>query len=424
MTHVVVGLEIGQLRIELRCEGIKVPEIVISLGNPRTGSFNPVLAKADSGEHEVLPFLLGESSNFQQSPTTSDSGKPSKQATKPLSSNNYNDNDNIDNNDQASMIEVLSPAPVSATLISQIRAGCSKYPPELCEEGVGGVYFFRNTEGDKVAVFKPNDEEANAPNNPKGSDFDGSYRGIKEGTVAGEGAVHECAAYLLDRDHFSSVPFTTLARCTSSAFFDESKSSDVLKTKIGSLQQYIPHTTSCEDIGASLFPKNEVHKIGILDLRTLNTDRHLGNILATKTPAGYELTPIDHGLCLPSSFSDGLFEWITWPQAKQPFDAHVLQYIDELDVEEDVRLLKSKLPIRDESLRTLRVCTMLLKQAAKQGFTLYEIASMMCRMNPSTPCMLEKLVQQVEVDTGVSDGVQFYEALQQQFTSMLDNRKP
>eukprot|EP00948_MAST-09A_sp_MAST-9A-sp1_P002395 g2395.t1 len=54
------------------------------------------------------------------------------------------------------------------------------------------------------------------------------------------------------------------------------------KVKVGSLQLYVPHECSAEDVGRSvnnLFPEHEVHKIGILDLHLLNLDRHEGNIL-------------------------------------------------------------------------------------------------------------------------------------------------
>lgn len=64
----------------------------------------------------------------------------------------------------------------------------------------------------------------------------------------------------------------------------------------------------------------EVQKICILDIRLANTDRNGGNILARRNDDGeWNLTPIDHGYCLPDSFTDITFEWMYWPQAKQPF---------------------------------------------------------------------------------------------------------
>ncbi|KAK6133955.1 hypothetical protein DH2020_032296 [Rehmannia glutinosa] len=75
---------------------------------------------------------------------------------------------------------------------------------------------------------------------------------------------------------------------------------------------------------ALLFPVSGVHRIGILDIRILNTDRHAGNLLVRKLDdvgrfGQVELIPIDHGLCLPESLEDPYFEWIHWPQASIPF---------------------------------------------------------------------------------------------------------
>ena len=62
----------------------------------------------------------------------------------------------------------------------------------------------------------------------------------------------------------------------------------------------------------------EVHKIAILDMRLANTDRNGGNILVQRKPGKsrpeYQLIPIDHGYCLPSTFADINFEWMYWPQ--------------------------------------------------------------------------------------------------------------
>ncbi len=40
--------------------------------------------------------------------------------------------------------------------------------PERATDGMGGCYFFRDDKGCQVAIFKPCDEEALAPCNPKG----------------------------------------------------------------------------------------------------------------------------------------------------------------------------------------------------------------------------------------------------------------
>ena len=160
----------------------------------------------------------------------------------------------------------------------------------------------RDATGQKnVAVFKPIDEEPMAENNPRGLPLSTDGEGMKRGTIVGEGAFREVAAYILDHpvgDHisghtvgFSGVPPTTLVRS-----IHRGKS-----FKIGSLQMFMENNGSTEDMGPRAFPVKEVHKIAVLDIRLANADRHAGNILVHKEEEGdnYKLIPIDHGYCLP-----------------------------------------------------------------------------------------------------------------------------
>ncbi|KAL7227816.1 hypothetical protein ACSBR1_022656 [Camellia fascicularis] len=97
---------------------------------------------------------------------------------------------------------------------------------------------------------------------------------------------------------------------------------------------------SCEDMGPSAFPVEEVHKISVLDIRMANADRHAWNILMSKGEDGRTvLIPIDHGYCFPESFEDCTFDWLYWPQARKPYNADTIEYIKSLDAEEDIALL-------------------------------------------------------------------------------------
>jgi len=69
--------------------------------------------------------------------------------------------------------------------------------------------------------------------------------------------------------------------------------------KVGSLQAFVKSEGPVENFSSDLFSKDEVHKIGILDLRILNLDRNASNILVQKTENSYKLIPIDHGLSIP-----------------------------------------------------------------------------------------------------------------------------
>ena len=98
-----------------------------------------------------------------------------------------------------------------ALVLQAARAGLAEgLQPTLAKAGTGGSYFLQDVSGRPVAVFKPEEEEPHAVNNPKGrtgSSSDGSSgsgsEGLKRGTRPGEGAVREVAAYVLDHGHFA-----------------------------------------------------------------------------------------------------------------------------------------------------------------------------------------------------------------------------
>jgi hypothetical protein len=218
-------------------------------------------------------------------------------------------------------------------IIDGIRNGVE---PIAVSGGMGGAYNFMDMWGQYVAIVKPTDEEPFAPNNPKG--FVGKslgQPGLKRSVRVGETGFREVAAYLLDHKNFANVPPTMLVKITHSVFHVNegieckskvNKNRSDAHNKIASLQQFIPHDYDASDHGTSCFPVSAVHRIGILDIRIFNTDRHAGNLLVRKldTRAGKfeaqtELIPIYHGLCLPESLEDPYFEWIHWSQASIPF---------------------------------------------------------------------------------------------------------
>ena len=298
--------------------------------------------------------------------------------------------------DRSELIEVLagdsflgSNELVKDTVIA-IKNGVDPIP---AQGGLGGAYFFRNMRGDTVAIVKPTDEEPFAPNNPKG--FVGKalgQPGLKRSVRVGETGFREVAAYLLDYDNFANVPPTVLVKVTHSVFNinDGVVNGNNLQnkkkvSKIASLQQFIPHDFDAGDYGTSSFPVSAVHRIGILDVRIFNTDRHAGNLLVRRLDGigrfdKVELIPIDHGLCLPENLEDPYFEWIHWPQASIPFSEDELAYINKLDPIHDSEMLQVELPmIREACLRVLVLCTLFLKEAAAFGLCLSEIGEMMSR---------------------------------------------
>lgn len=274
-------------------------------------------------------------------------------------------------------------------IVKAIKNGVDPIP---VKSGLGGAYYFRNSKGENIAIVKPTDEEPFAPNNPKG--FVGKalgQSGLKRSVRVGETGFREVAAYLLDHDHFANVPPTVLVKVTHSVFnvnggVNENELSEKkMFSKIASLQQYIPHDFEASDYGTLSFPVSAVHRIGILDIRIFNTDRHAGNLLVRKidkvgTFGQVELTPIDHGLCLPERLEDPYFEWIHWPQASIPFSEEELEYIKNLDPVRESKMLQMELPmIRKACLRILELCTVFLKEATTFGLCLAEIGEMMSR---------------------------------------------
>ncbi|KAJ4962078.1 hypothetical protein NE237_021988 [Protea cynaroides] len=298
--------------------------------------------------------------------------------------------------DKSGLIEILGRSSCFARtklmvkdIIKAIENGVEPIP---VHGGLGGAYYFRNSRGESVAIVKPTDEEPFAPNNPKG--FVGKalgQPGLKRSVRVGETGIREVAAYLLDYDHFANVPATALVKITHSIFHvnegvNGTKSHDQRPvSKIASFQQFIPHDFDASDHGTSNFPVAAVHRIGILDVRIFNTDRHAGNLLVRKLDGvgrfgQVELIPIDHGLCLPESLDDPYFEWIHWPQASIPFSEEELKYIENLDPVKDSEMLRRELPmIRKACLRVLVLCTNFLKEAAAFGLCLAEIGEMMTR---------------------------------------------
>eukprot|EP00249_Psilotum_nudum_P016983 c26092_g1_i1 orf=845-2641(+) len=308
-------------------------------------------------------------------------------------------------------------------LLDQVKTGLQAgHSPFLSSEGSGGVYFMREESGLRnVAVFKPMDEEPLAVNNPRGFSSFSCWEGLKKGTRVGEGAIREVAAYLLDYpasghkywnrkdEGFAGVPPTVMVRCYHEVF-DCSTNHQKLyrKAKVGSLQEFIPAFSSCEDMGTSSFPIEEVHKISVLDLRLANADRNGGNILVCKGEnESVKLVPIDHGYCLPEKFEDCTFEWLYWSQACHSYGPSTLKYIASLDAEEDIALLQQcGWNLHPKIARVLRVSTMVLQKGAAAGLTPFEIGSIMSRDFPDQKSPIEILLEEAETrkQPGASEG--------------------
>ncbi|KAA8517886.1 hypothetical protein F0562_015360 [Nyssa sinensis] len=279
-------------------------------------------------------------------------------------------------------------APRARALVVDVAiAIASGANPVPASSGLGGAYFLHGRNGDAIAVAKPIDEEPLALNNPKG--FAGrmlGQPGMKRSIRVGETGLRELAAYLLDHGRFAGVPPTALVKISHVAFHvNNSEAISAPLYKIASLQRFVDHDCDAGDLGPSGFSVASIHRIGILDTRLLNLDRHAGNILVkrgheTCAVGTAELVPIDHGLCLPESLDDPYFEWLHWPQASVPFSESEVEYISNLDPFKDAELLRTQLPsLRESSIRVLVLCTIFLKLAVAAELSLADIGNMMTR---------------------------------------------
>lgn len=296
-------------------------------------------------------------------------------------------------------------APSHALVVEVAIAMASGVSPQPLSKGLGGAYVFHSRNGDRIAVAKPADEEPLAFNNPKG--MGGrmlGQTGLKGSIRVGESFIRELASYLLDYENFAGVPPSALVNfCNAPFFVDDAAEFPSRHCKIASLHRFVDHEFDAGELGPSFFSVTSVHRIGILDIRLLNLDRHAGNMLVKKNDhkenGTAELVPIDHGFCLPEWMDDPYFEWLHWPQASIPFSESELEYISKLDPFRDAELLRTELPLlRESSIRVLLVCTIFLKQAAAAGLCLADIGQMMTRGffgGEETPSEIENTCSQV-----------------------------
>lgn len=268
-----------------------------------------------------------------------------------------------------------------APLVKSSRLSLQTLAPSLCPEGVGGTYFIPGCDGKPISIFKPVDEEPGAPFNPK--------KLVEKPLLPpGGGAIRELAAFFLDQS-FAGVPETHLMHACHPSFSGS-------HIKFGSLQRYVRNMGTSASRGASHFLVEDVHRIGILDIRLYNLDRTCDNMLVVKDENAdvLRLVPIDHTYCLPESLGDAFYDWHYWKQASQPFSQESLAYIESLDIERDAALLRNLDQLSEKSIDIMKLMTCILKKGAAAGLVLSQIASLISRRIPSELSPLEILIAQ------------------------------
>jgi len=259
---------------------------------------------------------------------------------------------------------------VESLLLEQINAGFAKQPPQLIGEGLGGTYLLFDPNGIPTAIWKPSDEEPAAEGNPKERQPD------RSGFTAGTGYLREVAAFQLG--HSAGVPETILVKSK--------------EGKIGSLQRYVENAGSVEEYGPSKYAVEDVHRIGLLDLRLLNTDRHGGNILV-QDPTCPKLNPIDHGYCFGNvdSLRELLdFEWLHWPQSKQPLSEELKAEIMSSDLDQEVKVLE-ELGCKEDVIQLHTAAAAFVRLAVSKDWTVFRMGQFVTRPEPDTASAFETL---------------------------------
>eukprot|EP00756_Hemistasia_phaeocysticola_P039128 Hpha_TRINITY_DN16799_c1_g2::TRINITY_DN16799_c1_g2_i2::g.80624::m.80624 len=249
---------------------------------------------------------------------------------------------------------------------------------ELVADCAGGTYFVVNAEtGARVAVFKPADEEPGMETNPKGGEMP------KAGFVAGQSHLREVAAFRLDRG-LAGVPETVMFSAPSNLLGREGE------TRVrGSLQRFVAAEGEAWDSLPARFSENNVRRVALLDLATLNCDRHGGNLLVKEDGT---LVPIDHGFVLPSTAQDLDWEWKFWPQAKTGFDAEEQEWVANLPAAEELESQYMSQGIDEVSATLSTAATVALKVGVKMGFTARQLAEFWQRSSQDEASPLERLV--------------------------------
>ena len=93
------------------------------------------------------------------------------------------------------------------------------------------------------------------------------------------------------------------------------------------------------------------------------------------------LIPIDHGLSIPDTLAVCSYDlaWLSFAQAEQPFSEKSLEYIRNIDIMQDIKMLEETFKFRPQCLRNMRISSTLLKKGAEAGLTLTQIGQILCR---------------------------------------------
>lgn len=276
-------------------------------------------------------------------------------------------------------LEAMAMHELEAMALNQLEAIGQEDFVGLCNaelEKTGKFMQAQGCQGDAyllpgVCVFKPELQ-------PHAFESEDAGDNLRNGFKPGTDHLREIAAYAIDSAYggFAGVP-VTVGASVGSCFL---ASGDPATRVHGSMQEWVPHQCSSEDISSSRFTPNNVHTIGILDVLLYNTDRHAGNLLVAAGPGGccgakQQIFPIDHGLCLPDFryLGQSEFDWLYWKQSQAPFTEPELELVASLNGDHIAGILND-IGLPAGSVLTARLMVELLHETvAERGWTLKQV---------------------------------------------------
>ncbi len=194
-------------------------------------------------------------------------------------------------------------------------------------------------------IFKPKATDLQAHGLPPG------------GEIAREAAVARLADLLKGATGLDlRVPDTHVVALPRSRFPEEALAkAEKTDPLLGSLQQFARTDGDLRGQKAAVryrIPAEDCQKLAVLDMLTLNTDRHVGNLLVSDRNGKVSMTPIDHGLAFPAStevkkivtnIGDIFNANLSLPGAHEPFSEAVLKCIERIDPDSLAAALKKEL---------------------------------------------------------------------------------
>jgi hypothetical protein len=112
----------------------------------------------------------------------------------------------------------------------------------------------------------------------------------------------------------------------------------------------------------------------------------------------YQLVPIDHGYCFPQQLRIDELDW-TWfhcPHVAVEVQPEIKEYINSLDIEQQIYDLTNQVPMSEDQLFLLRVSHALLKEGINAGLTLRDLAGLIARTEEDVPSTLENIIASAE----------------------------